>query len=479
MLMNNLDPEVAEKPRRAGRLRRHRPRGARLGVLRPHRRGAARARGRRDAAGAVGQAGRRVPHPRRRAARADRQLQPRAALGDLGALQRARPQGPDDVRPDDGRLVDLHRQPGHRAGHLRDLRRDRAASTTAATSPGTLDPDRGPRRHGRRAAAGRDDGRRVDARGRVPAEPHRDAPAHRLPRRAGAATSTRRWRSSSARAASKKPVSVGLLGNAAEILPELVRRGVRPDMRDRPDLGARSRSTATCRRAGRSPSGRTGASSDPNGVERGRASSRWPCTCARCSTSTSAACRRSTTATTSARWRKDEGVADAFDFPGFVPAYIRPLFCRGIGPFRWVALSGDPEDIYTHRRQGEGAAARRHAPAPLARHGAASASRSRACRRASAGSGLGERAPRSASPSTRWWRSGELKAPIVIGRDHLDSGSVASPNRETEAMHDGSRRGVRLAAAQRAAQLRLAAPPGCRCTTAAASAWATRSTPAW
>ncbi len=90
--------------------------------------------GRRDAAGAVGQAGRRVPHPCRRAARADRQFQPRAALGDLGAFQRARSQGPDDVRPDDGRLLDLYRQPGHRAGHLRDLRRDRAASITAAIS---------------------------------------------------------------------------------------------------------------------------------------------------------------------------------------------------------------------------------------------------------------------------------------------------------------------------------------------------------
>ena len=85
MLMNNLDPEVAEKPARAGRLRRHRPRRARLGELRPHRRRAAQARGRRDAAGAVGQAGRRVPHARRRAARADRQLQPRAALGDAGS----------------------------------------------------------------------------------------------------------------------------------------------------------------------------------------------------------------------------------------------------------------------------------------------------------------------------------------------------------------------------------------------------------
>ena len=154
MLMNNLDPDVAEKPERARRLRRHRPRRARLGELRPHRRRAAPARGRRDAAGAVRQAGRRVPHAHRRAARADRQLQPRAALGHAGALQRARPQGPDDVRPDDGRLLDLHRQPGHRAGHLRDLRRGRPAPLRRQPRR-QMDPDRRPRRHGRRAAARR------------------------------------------------------------------------------------------------------------------------------------------------------------------------------------------------------------------------------------------------------------------------------------------------------------------------------------
>ena len=93
-------------------------------MLRRDPRIAADARRRRDPADPVRQAGRRVPHARRRAARADRQLQPRAALGDVGALQRARSQGPDDVRPDDRRLVDLHRLAGHRAGHLRNLRRD-------------------------------------------------------------------------------------------------------------------------------------------------------------------------------------------------------------------------------------------------------------------------------------------------------------------------------------------------------------------
>ena len=116
------------------RVRRHRPRGAQLGMLRRDRRAHCAARRRRVAADPVGQARRRVPHARRRAARADRQLEPRAALGDAGNVQRARPQGPDDVRPDDGRLVDLHRQPGHRAGHVRDVRRSGRASTTAARS---------------------------------------------------------------------------------------------------------------------------------------------------------------------------------------------------------------------------------------------------------------------------------------------------------------------------------------------------------
>ena len=125
------DPEQSRsrgcrEPEGARRLRRHRPRRAQLGVLRCDHRGAAGVGRRRVAADPVGQAGRRVQDARRRAARAHRQFQPRAEVGDVGALQRARPQGPHDVRPDDGRLVDLHRQPGHRAGHLRDFRRSRA-----------------------------------------------------------------------------------------------------------------------------------------------------------------------------------------------------------------------------------------------------------------------------------------------------------------------------------------------------------------
>ena len=125
MIQNNLDPEVAENPDALvvyggiGKAARN------WDCFEQILRSAARAQRRRDAAGPVGQAGRRVPHACGCAARADRQLEPGAEVGDLGALPRARPQGPDDVRPDDGRLVDLHRQPGHRAGHVRDLRRSR------------------------------------------------------------------------------------------------------------------------------------------------------------------------------------------------------------------------------------------------------------------------------------------------------------------------------------------------------------------
>ncbi|MFO1286883.1 MAG: urocanate hydratase [Rubrivivax sp.] len=132
----------------------------------------------------------------------------------------------------------------------------------------------------------------------------------------------------------------------------------------------------------------------------------------------------------------DQGVANAFDFPGFVPAYIRPLFCRGKGPFRWVALSGDPEDIRkTDAKMKELFPADAHLHRWLDMAGERIAFQglpARIC-----WIGLGER-HRAGLAFNEMVRSGELKAPIVIGRDHLDSGSVASPNRETEAMKDGS-----------------------------------------
>ncbi|CAA9359358.1 MAG: Urocanate hydratase, partial [uncultured Microvirga sp.] len=172
------------KARGARGLWRHRPRGPGLGRLRPHRRSASPARGRRNVAGAVRQAGRRVPHPPRRAAGADRQLEPGAALGDLGALPRARSQGAHDVRPDDGRVVDLHRHAGDRSGHLRDLRRGRAPALRRRPFR-ALDPDRRPRRHGRGPAAGGGDGRRLDPGGGMPALPDREAARDPLPRRGG------------------------------------------------------------------------------------------------------------------------------------------------------------------------------------------------------------------------------------------------------------------------------------------------------
>ena len=130
------------------------------------------------------------------------------------------------------------------------------------------------------------------------------------------------------------------------------------------------------------------------------------------------------------------GFENAFDYPGFVPAYIRPLFCEGKGPFRWVALSGDPADIAAT----DGPCSRSSPttrPSPAGSGWPRSGSPSRACPRASAGSATAS-ATGSGCASTSWSRSGELRAPIVIGRDHLDSGSVASPYRETEAMLDGS-----------------------------------------
>jgi urocanate hydratase len=232
----------------------------------------------------------------------------------------------------------------------------------------------------------------------------------------------------------KRPVSVGLLGNAAEVYPELARRGVRPD-------AVTDQTSAHDPVNGYLPKGWTleqwafGREHDPKGVER--------------------AARRSMAEEVSAmlefhksgvptfdygnnirQMAKDEGLADAFGFPGFVPAYIRPLFCRGIGPFRWVALSGDPEDIYRTDEK-----ARALLPRDKHLHNWLALARSRIKFQGLPARicwvGLGDR-HRLGLAFNEMVASGELKAPIVIGRDHLDSGSVASPNRETEAMKDGS-----------------------------------------
>lgn len=232
----------------------------------------------------------------------------------------------------------------------------------------------------------------------------------------------------------KKPTSVGLLGNAAEILPELIRRGVRPDIL----------------------TDQTSAHDPVNGyLPKGWTLAEWEAKRASNPKAVDSASRKSMAEHVRAmlayhrmgvptvdygnnirQMAKEEGVADAFDFPGFVPAYIRPLFCRGIGPFRWCALSGDPEDIYkTDAKVKELLPHDRHL------HNWLDMARTRIAFQGLPARicwvGLGAR-HRLGLAFNEMVARGELKAPIVIGRDHLDSGSVASPNRETEAMLDGS-----------------------------------------
>ncbi len=234
--------------------------------------------------------------------------------------------------------------------------------------------------------------------------------------------------------ASDVPISVGILGNAAEILPDMVERGIRPD----------------------AVTDQTSAHDPVNGyLPIGWSVEKWVELRERDPKTVEREARKSMAVHVEAMlaWHdqgiptfdygnnirqvaKDEGVARAFDFPGFVPAYVRPLFCRGVGPFRWAALSGDPEDIAKtdakvkelipddpHLHRWLDMAKQRIAFQGLP---------ARIC-----WVGLGQR-DRLGLAFNEMVASGELKAPIVIGRDHLDSGSVASPNRETEAMRDGS-----------------------------------------
>jgi urocanate hydratase len=232
----------------------------------------------------------------------------------------------------------------------------------------------------------------------------------------------------------RKAVSVGLLGNAGEILPEMVRKGIKPD-------AVTDQTSAHDPANGYLPIDWTveqwyeKRESDPDSVVR--------------------AATRSMSIHVKAmlEFQKqgiptfdygnnirqvafDDGVDNAFDFPGFVPAYVRPLFCRGIGPFRWVALSGDPEDIYK-----TDAKVKELIPDDEHLHNWLDAARERIQFQGLPARicwvGLGQR-HRLGLAFNEMVRVGELKAPVVIGRDHLDSGSVASPNRETESMKDGS-----------------------------------------
>ena len=192
-----------------------------------------------------------------------------------------------------------------------------------------------------------------------------------------------------------------------------------------------------------------------------------------------AAATSSTTATTCAPRRCDAGFDGRVRLPGLRarlhPAAVLP---RAPGPFRWAALSGDPDDIRRTDQRAARAVPRRRAAAALARARAASAIAFQGLPARICWLGYGDRA-KAGLLFNELVRRGEVQAPIVIGRDHLDCGSVASPYRETEAMTDGSRRDRRLADPERAARHRLGRVLGEPSTTAAASASATRSTPGW
>jgi urocanate hydratase len=233
---------------------------------------------------------------------------------------------------------------------------------------------------------------------------------------------------------SRSPLSVGLLGNAADVLPELLRRGVRPD-------AVTDQTSAHDLVNGYLPQAWTIAEwesrrvSDPSGVAQAAAKS-----IANHVRAMLGFAKRGIPVfdygNNIRQVAKDQGVEDAFAFPGFVPAYIRPLFCRGIGPFRWAALSGDPEDIYK-----TDAAVKELFPDNTHLHRWLDMARERIAFQGLPARicwiGLGDR-HRAGLRFNEMVAKGELQAPIVIGRDHLDSGSVASPNRETEAMRDGS-----------------------------------------
>ena len=231
-----------------------------------------------------------------------------------------------------------------------------------------------------------------------------------------------------------RAVSVGLLGNAADVFPEIFKRGIRPDM-------VTDQTSAHDPINGYLPQGWTMAEwrekreSDPKEVEAAACASMkihvqamldfW-----------NAGVPTLDYGNNIRQVAYDEGLKDAFDFPGFVPAYIRPLFCRGIGPFRWAALSGNPEDIYKTDQK-----VKELIPDDAHLHNWLDMARERIAFQGLPARicwvGLGVR-DKLGLAFNEMVASGELSAPVVIGRDHLDSGSVASPNRETESMKDGS-----------------------------------------
>jgi urocanate hydratase len=234
--------------------------------------------------------------------------------------------------------------------------------------------------------------------------------------------------------AAGKPISVALLGNIADVLPDMLARGIRPDV-------LTDQTSAHDPVNGYLPKGwsvdewERRRETDKPGVEKAARASmaghvRNMLEFAKMGVPTL------DYGNNIRQMAKEEGVANAFDFPGFVPAYIRPLFCRGIGPFRWAALSGDPEDIYKTDQK-----VKELMPHDTHLHHWLDMARERIAFQGLPARicwvGLGDR-HRLGLAFNEMVASGELSAPVVIGRDHLDSGSVASPNRETESMLDGS-----------------------------------------
>ena len=421
-------------PRGPRRLRRHRQGRAQLGGVRRDRPHARRARARRDAPRAVRQAGRRVPHARVGAARAHRELEPRGGLGDVARVPPPRGARPHDVRADDRRILDLHRHPGHPAGHLRDVRGGRAPRSVGTPSTGTLTLTGG--------CGGMGGAQPLAVTMNGGAVLIVDVDESRLARRVEHGyldEYTTDLDEAIARVVAAKAageaLSVGVVGNAAEVFPELLPRGTPIDIvTDQTSAARPARLPAGGHR--RRGLAAEAASRDPEGFTdraRGRAwRSRW-----RAMVGFQDAGAAVFDYGNSIRREAELGGFDrAFEFPGFVPAYIRPLFAEGKGPFRWVALSGDPEDIAKTDR-----AVKELFPEDAALH--------RWLEKA------GEKVHFEGLPARICWlgykerhlaglkfnemvASGELAGPIVIGRDHLDAGSVASPYRETEAMADGS-----------------------------------------
>ncbi|KIQ97731.1 urocanate hydratase [Lysobacter sp. A03] len=228
--------------------------------------------------------------------------------------------------------------------------------------------------------------------------------------------------------------SIALLGNAALILPELVRRGVRPD-------AVTDQTSAHDPVHGYLPIGLTVAEwqegqRDAPGRIRDAAMHSMRKHVEAMLAFHAQGIPTFDYGNNIRQMAFDDGCTNAFDFPGFVPAYVRPLFCKGIGPFRWVALSGDPEDIYR-----TDAKVKELIPDDAHLHNWLDMARERIdfqglpARICWVGLGLRDKLGLAFNEMVR---NGELKAPVVIGRDHLDSGSVASPNRETESMRDGS-----------------------------------------